>query len=84
MQMMPKINWPQRVAPDALAREPAALDVAAMIASLSPSPLFLFSFLKRRARALNELYQRWSGLPASFETQSKKNCLLQRKKRMRN
>jgi hypothetical protein len=39
----------------------------------------LFCFLSAEPAPLDELYQRWNRLPASFEVQIGKNCLLQRK-----
>jgi hypothetical protein len=42
MQMMPKINWPQRVPSDALAREPAAPDVTAIVTSLFPLARYFY------------------------------------------
>jgi hypothetical protein len=39
MQMMPKINWPQRVASDAVARDEIASDVLVATASSIPALL---------------------------------------------
>src|ERR1700724_764964 len=44
MQMMPKINWPQRVESDALAREPALDETAIVFLPIPLARYFCFVF----------------------------------------